>query len=76
VACDYLNYVSYTLIGVLWLSMLDTLPNTANRAYAKGKIKTGEFYLSNLLPRAQLHKQAVEQGANAVNATELSDFIG
>ena len=75
VACDYLNYVSYTLIGVLWLSMLDTLPHTANRAYAKGKIKTGEFYLSNLLPRAQLHKQAVEQGANAVNATELSDFV-
>lgn len=75
VACDYLNYVAYTLIGVLWLSMLDTLPNTTNQAYAKGKGKTGEFYLTNILPRAQQHKLAVEQGAAAINATDLSDFI-
>lgn len=75
VACDYLNYVSYTLIGVLWLSMLDTLPNISNTAFAKGKLKTGEFYLSNILPRAQQHKHFVEHGAAAVNATTLSDFI-
>ena len=75
VACDYLNYVSYTLLGILWLSMLDKLPNTANQDYAKGKKKTGEFYLAYLLPRAQQHKAAMAAANSAINVCDVDDFV-
>jgi hypothetical protein len=75
VACDYLNYVSYTLIGILWLSMLDKLPNTANQDFAKGKQKTGEFYLAYLLPRAQQHKSAMAGANSVINNCDLDDFV-
>ena len=75
IACDYLNYCAYNLIGILWLSILDKLPDTENQAYAKGKIKTGQFYIAYILPRAQQHLHAIEQGADTVNATHLADFV-
>ena len=75
VACDYLNYVAYTLLGILWLSMLDKLPNTANQVFAQGKQKTGEFYLAYLLPRAQQHKTAMTFGHATINACAVDDFV-
>ena len=70
-----MNYCAYNLIGILWLSILDKLPDTENQAYAKGKIKTGQFYIAYILPRAQQHLHAIEQGADTVNATHLADFV-
>ncbi|CAI8210641.1 MAG: 3-methylmercaptopropionyl-CoA dehydrogenase [Glaciecola sp. HTCC2999] len=75
IACDYLNYCAYTLIGILWLSMLDKLPNAENQDYAAGKIKTGEFYIASILPRAQQYLHTIEHGAESVNATDLNDFV-
>ena len=75
IACDYLQYVSYSLIGVLWLSMLDKLPTVDNQSFAAGKIKTGEFYLAYILPRAQQHKHIIMHAAETVYNTDISDFI-
>jgi alkylation response protein AidB-like acyl-CoA dehydrogenase len=75
IACDYLNYVSYTLLGVLWLSMMDKCTDYHNQTFAQGKIKTGEFYLTYLLPRAAQHKSAMLFASDAINNMDLDDFL-
>ncbi len=73
-ACDYLNYTSYAIVGVLWYSMADTAVKTDNAALASGKIKTRDFYVKRLLPRKDMHKSSLLAGAEDLLAHNDREF--
>lgn len=73
-ACDYLNYTSYAIMGVLWYSMADTAVKTDNAALASGKIKTRDFYVKRLLPRKDMHKSSLLAGAEDLLAHNDREF--
>ena len=73
-ACDYLNYSSYAIIGVLWYSMADAAVRADNAAIAAGKVKTRDFYIKRLLPRKDMHKATIFAGADDLLAVNDREF--
>ncbi|MBT0585315.1 acyl-CoA dehydrogenase family protein [Alteromonas oceanisediminis] len=73
-ACDYLNYSSYILLGVLWYSMADAAVRGDNAAIAAGKVKTCDFYIKRLLPRKDMHKASITVGADDLLAVDDREF--
>ncbi|MDM7861728.1 acyl-CoA dehydrogenase family protein [Alteromonas sp. ASW11-36] len=73
-ATDYLFYTSYVVLGVLWYSMADVAVDTDNAALAAGKVKTRDFYIKRLLPRKDMHKSAIVNGADDLLAVDDREF--
>lgn len=62
-ANDYLQYTSYLLVGVCWLSMADTAQGQDNQKFAKTKQATCDFYMKRILPRKELYRSTLSLGA-------------
>ena len=74
-AYDYMLYSSYSLIGVLWLSMADKATQSSNEALKSSKQKTCDFYIKRLLPRKDQPKQALQLGSDDLLAMTEDEFI-
>jgi hypothetical protein len=74
-AHDYLQCVSYHIVGVLWCSVMDSVTTHPNQQYIDNKRKTGLFYLDYVLPRADMHQQCLAS-ASVINRMTVDDFIG
>jgi len=51
-----MHYSAYSLLGVIWLSLVDTAQEDDNKVLKEGKQKTAEYYIKRLLPQKDLFK--------------------
>lgn len=73
-AYDFMHYSAYCLLGVTWLSMADTAANSAVASIKSGKQNTCDFYMKRLLPRKDLFKANLFNGAEDLMAVTDSEF--
>jgi alkylation response protein AidB-like acyl-CoA dehydrogenase len=73
-AHDYLQYSAYSLLGVIWLSMADVASHSAPSKLTMGKVKTCDFFIKRILPRKDLHKSALNLGADDLLAINGAEF--
>jgi alkylation response protein AidB-like acyl-CoA dehydrogenase len=73
-AHDYLQYSAYSLLGVIWLSMADTASRSMQNSLKQGKVLTCDFFIKRILPRKDLHKLALNLGADDLLAIKGAEF--
>jgi alkylation response protein AidB-like acyl-CoA dehydrogenase len=73
-AYDFMHYSAYCLLGVIWLSMADTAANSAVASIKSGKKNTCDFFIKRLLPRKDLFKANLFNGAEDLMAVTDSEF--
>jgi hypothetical protein len=73
-ACDYLNYTSYSLLGVLWLSMAESAAKSDNQTLASAKQKVCDFYIARMLPRGDAHKAAYLNDSDGILSVSGAEF--
>jgi hypothetical protein len=73
-AYDFMHYSAYCLLGVIWLSMADTAANSAVASIKSGKKNTCDFFIKRLLPRKDLFKANLFNGAEDLMAVSDSEF--
>ncbi|MCE4057676.1 acyl-CoA dehydrogenase C-terminal domain-containing protein [Pseudomonas sp. Au-Pse12] len=78
-ALDYLMYSGYIVLAYLWLRMavvaqqqLDA--GQGDKAFARAKLATCEFYFKRLLPRTAAHLAAVEAGSDCLMSLPAALF--
>lgn len=74
-AYDYMLFSSYSLIGVLWLSMANTAQKSDNTLLKSSKQKTCDFYIKRLLPKKEQHKHALQLGSVDLLSPTEEEFI-
>src|ERR1043166_6529231 len=72
-AADYLRGFSLIVLGYLWLRMMKTArekpaAGAEDKDFYETKIKTGEFYLANVLPEVNSRMLNIQAGAKPVMA--------
>lgn len=70
-AYDYMHYSAYSLLGVIWCSLVDCAKQNSNATLVESKQHTCAFYLKRLLPRGALHKSNLLADAN--DLLDISD---
>ncbi len=74
-AVDYLNIVGYTSLAYMWAKMAEvSLPKAAEDERHDAKVKTGLFYIQQILPRLGAHAAAISAGANATMGLSVEQF--
>lgn len=73
-AYDYMLYSAYTLIGVTWLSMADTVTGHDNETFKASKVNTANFYVNRILPRKEAHKAAIQLGSDDLLSLTQDEF--
>jgi alkylation response protein AidB-like acyl-CoA dehydrogenase len=72
-AYDFLMYSGYVCLAYFWLRMADAATADGldvNPRLSSAKQKTAIFYFDRLLPRAQLHKMAMQTGKASLSNFE------
>ena len=72
-AYDFLMYSGYVCLAYFWLRMADAARADGlkmDSRFLSAKQKTATFYFDKLLPRAQLHKVAMQAGKAALSSLE------
>jgi alkylation response protein AidB-like acyl-CoA dehydrogenase len=76
---DYLMYSGYVILGYLWMQMANVsqekIAEGSNDPIYKSKIATAQFYFERILPRAQVHKAAIQAGAASTMALTEEEFV-
>ncbi|WP_299084490.1 acyl-CoA dehydrogenase family protein [uncultured Paraglaciecola sp.] len=73
-AYDFMHYSAYCLLGVIWLSMADTAEKSKVASIKSGKKNTCDFYIKRLLPRKELFKTNLFNGADDLVEFTDSEF--
>lgn len=73
-AYDFMHYSAYCLLGVIWLSMADTAQQSDNPSIQSGKQNTCEFFVKRLLPKKDLFKANLFNGADDLMAVTDGEF--
>lgn len=73
-AYDFMHYSAYCLLGVIWLSMADTAQQSDNPSIQSGKQNTCEFFVKRLLPKKDLFKANLFNGADDLMAVTDEEF--
>lgn len=74
-AYDYMFYSGYVALAYWWARMLVAADASAHsQAFKDSKRETARFYYSRLLPRTQMHKAAIESGAEPLMALDDAGF--
>jgi alkylation response protein AidB-like acyl-CoA dehydrogenase len=76
---DYLMYAGYVTLAFFWAKMAkvaqDTLAvGTTETAFYEAKIKTAQFYMQRMLPRAKGHAACIQNGVDSIMALDSEDF--
>jgi alkylation response protein AidB-like acyl-CoA dehydrogenase len=79
-ATDYLNFMSYVVMGHMWVKMaavarerLAEKPEGAS--FYETKIKTAQFYFDHLMPRARTYARLVRKGSKSLMALPPDAFV-
>ncbi|MBU3004378.1 acyl-CoA dehydrogenase family protein [Paraglaciecola arctica] len=73
-AYDFMHYSAYCILGVIWLSMADTAQQSDNPSIQSGKQNTCEFFVKRLLPKKDLFKANLFNGADDLMAVTDGEF--
>ncbi|MEP1444813.1 MAG: acyl-CoA dehydrogenase family protein [Paraglaciecola sp.] len=73
-AYDFMHYSAYCLLGVIWLSMADRAQQSDNPSIQSGKQNTCKFFLKRLLPKKDLFKANLFNGADDLMAVTDGEF--
>ena len=79
---DYLMYSGYASLAYCWARMALVATRQLNKHGARvgadpfltGKIATARFYMARMLPRAEMHKRAIEAGAGVLMQIDAAAF--
>jgi alkylation response protein AidB-like acyl-CoA dehydrogenase len=78
---DYLMYSGYACLAYCWARMACVATQQLNKGakigadpYLTGKIATARFYMTRMLPRAEMHKRAIEAGAGVLMQIDAAAF--
>jgi alkylation response protein AidB-like acyl-CoA dehydrogenase len=78
---DYLMYSGYACLAYCWARMAWVATQQLNKGarigadpYLAGKIATARFYMTRMLPRAEMHKRAIEAGAGVLMQMDAASF--
>ena len=74
-------YSGYAALTYFWARMALVASRQLNKArtvgadpFLTGKVATARFYVARMLPRAEVHKRAIEAGAGGADADRRAAF--
>ncbi|HBF47727.1 MAG TPA: acyl-CoA dehydrogenase, partial [Shewanella frigidimarina] len=76
---DYLMYAGYVTLAFFWAKMAKVAQDklaagTTETAFYEAKIKTAQFYMQRMLPRAKGHAACIANGVDSMMALDSEDF--
>ncbi|WP_076536638.1 acyl-CoA dehydrogenase C-terminal domain-containing protein [Shewanella sp. UCD-KL21] len=76
---DYLMFAGYVTVAYFWAKMAkvaqDKLANGAeDKAFYEAKIKTAQFFIQRMLPRASGHAACINNGVDSMMSLDSEDF--
>ncbi|GGB68518.1 acyl-CoA dehydrogenase C-terminal domain-containing protein [Shewanella inventionis] len=77
---DYLMYAGYVTLAFFWAKMAKVAQDklaagTTEAAFYEAKIKTAQFYMQRMLPRAKGHAACIANGVDSMMALDSEDFV-
>ena len=77
---DYLMYAGYVTLAYFWAKMAKVAQDklaagTTEAAFYEAKIKTAQFYVQRMLPRAKGHAACIANGVDSIMALASEDFV-
>ncbi|WP_282109578.1 acyl-CoA dehydrogenase C-terminal domain-containing protein [Shewanella algicola] len=77
---DYLMYAGYVTLAFFWAKMAKVAQDklaagTTETAFYEAKIKTAQFYMQRMLPRAKGHAACIANGVDSMMALDSEDFV-
>ncbi|WP_445777830.1 acyl-CoA dehydrogenase C-terminal domain-containing protein [Shewanella sp.] len=77
---DYLMYAGYVTLAFFWAKMAKVAQDklaagTTEAAFYEAKIKTAQFYVQRMLPRAKGHAACIANGVDSMMALASEDFV-
>jgi hypothetical protein len=77
---DYLMYAGYVTLAYFWAKMAKVAQDklaagTTEAAFYEAKIKTAQFYVQRMLPRAKGHAACIANGVDSMMALASEDFV-
>jgi alkylation response protein AidB-like acyl-CoA dehydrogenase len=79
VSNDYLYLFALTMLAATWAGLVliaqgKLAKGTGDKAFYENKIKTGRYFLTNILPATALHLARLKAGAEAMMAISPEEF--
>ncbi|MBB1426426.1 acyl-CoA dehydrogenase C-terminal domain-containing protein [Shewanella sp. SG44-2] len=76
---DYLMYAGYVTLAFFWAKMAKVAQDklaagTTETAFYEAKIKTAQFFMQRMLPRAKGHAACIANGVDSMMALDSEDF--
>ena len=76
---DYLMYAGYVTLAFFWAKMAKVAQDklaagTTEPAFYEAKIKTAQFFMQRMLPRAKGHAACIANGVDSMMALDSEDF--
>jgi alkylation response protein AidB-like acyl-CoA dehydrogenase len=77
---DYLMYAGYVTLAFFWAKMAKTAQDklatdTSDRDFYETKIKTAQFFIQRMLPRAKGHAACIENGVSSMMSINSENFV-
>ncbi|MBI1216612.1 MAG: acyl-CoA dehydrogenase [Alphaproteobacteria bacterium] len=79
IATDYLNFMSYVVMGHMWVKMATVAnerlaENPEGKSFYQTKIDVAKFYFDHLMPRARTYARLVRKGSGSLMAVSPEAF--
>ena len=76
---DYLMYSGYVTLAFIWAKMVKVAfdkiaAGSEDTAFYQAKIKTAQFYMQRMLPRAKGHAACIDNGASSMMSLSSEEF--
>ncbi|PMG39933.1 acyl-CoA dehydrogenase C-terminal domain-containing protein [Shewanella sp. 10N.286.52.B9] len=77
---DYLMFAGYVTLAFFWARMAKVAQeklkaDTSEKAFYQAKIKTAQFFIQCMLPRAKGHAACIQNGVDSMMALDSKDFV-
>ena len=77
---DYLMFAGYVTLAYFWAKAAKVAQDklaagTSETAFYQAKIKTAQFFIQRMLPRAKGHAACIENGVDSMMALDSDDFV-
>ncbi|MFS1422883.1 acyl-CoA dehydrogenase C-terminal domain-containing protein [Shewanella sp. 10N.286.48.B5] len=77
---DYLMFAGYVTLAFFWARMAKVAQeklktDTSEKAFYQAKIKTAQFFIQRMLPRAKGHAACIQNGVDSMMALDSKDFV-
>jgi hypothetical protein len=77
---DYLMFSGYVTLAYFWAKMAKVAQDkiaqgTDDNAFYQAKIKTAQFFIQRMLPRAKGHAACINNGVDSMMSLDSEDFV-